>query len=63
MLGYSTDAIDKMGAVGLVNLIHADAMNLVFKHYQRFASLRSDDMIVANYRMKRAAGAWCWLHS
>ncbi|MBD2464764.1 PAS domain-containing protein [Oscillatoria sp. FACHB-1407] len=63
MLGYTADAIHEMSAVGLDNLIHPDGLNLVSDHYQRFATLRSNDVMMTNYRMKRADGAWCWLHS
>lgn len=62
-LGYTADTLDEMDAAGLGKLIHPDDLNLVSKHYQRFATLRSDEVIVINYRMKRADGTWCWLHS
>ncbi len=63
MLGYTADAIHVMGASGLANLIHPNDLNRVSEHYQRFASLRSGEVITLNYRMKRADGTWCWLHS
>ncbi|MDX2242915.1 MAG: PAS domain-containing protein [Leptolyngbyaceae cyanobacterium bins.302] len=63
MLGYTADVIHQMGAVGLGTLIHPDDLNSVSQHYQHFATLRSNDVIMLNYRMKRADGAWYWLHS
>jgi PAS domain-containing protein len=63
ILGYSDDDIRVMGPVGLANLIHPDDVNYVSEHYQRFSSLRSGEVIVAEYRMKRADGTWCYLRS
>ncbi len=63
MLGYTADAIHAMGAIGLANLIHPNDLNRVSEHYQRFATLQSGEVITVNYRMKRADGTWCWLHS
>lgn len=63
MLGYSADAIEAMGPVGLAALIHPDDLNLVSEHYQRFATLQSGEVITIDYRMRRADGAWCWLRS
>jgi PAS domain S-box-containing protein len=63
ILGYSADTIAALGPIGLSSLIHPDDLNLVSEHYQRFATLRYGDVISVTYRMKRADGTWCWLHS
>jgi hypothetical protein len=63
MLGYDADAIHAMDATTLGNLIHSDDLKQVARHYQRFPTLSYGEIIAAEYRMKRADGSWCRLHS
>ncbi len=63
MLGYTVDEIYAMGPIGLANLIHPDDLNRVSEHYQRFATLRSGEVIAIEYRMQQADGNWCCLCS
>lgn len=63
MLGYTADVIHGMGYVRLGDLIHLDDLNSVSNHYQRFTTLRANTVIMLNYRMRRADGSWCWVHS
>lgn len=63
LLGYSAAQIHTMGPIGLAHLIHPADLNRVSEHYQRFYTLRYGEVISIKYRMKRANGTWCWLHS
>lgn len=63
MLGYTDEAIHRMGIVGLGELIHPDDITPVSEHYQHFSTLRETEVIAIRYRMKRADGEWCWLCS
>jgi PAS domain-containing protein len=63
MLGYGEDDTQIMGPMGLVNLIHPDDLETVLDHYQKFDTLKSGTVIVAEYRMKRADGSWGRLRS
>lgn len=63
ILGYDDNDIRLMGSMGLANLIHPDDIDYVSEHYQKFATLRSGEVIVAEYRMKRVDGTWCYLRS
>lgn len=63
MLGYSADAIHVIGYIGLTNLIHPEDLNSVSQHYARFFTLKSDDVIMIDYRMRKADGSWCLLRS
>jgi PAS domain S-box-containing protein len=63
LLGYTADAIQAMGQIGLAHLIHPDDLNRVSEYYQQFATLLQEDIIAVDYRMKRADGTWCWLRS
>jgi PAS domain S-box-containing protein len=63
LLGYTADAIQAMEPIGLANLIHPDDLHAVSDHYQRFTTLKTGEVIVIEYRMKRADGIWVWLRS
>jgi hypothetical protein len=63
MLGYSADAIHVIGYIGLTNLIHPEDLTSVSQHYERFSSLRSENVIKIDYRMRKADGSWCLLRS
>jgi PAS domain-containing protein len=63
MLGYSADAIHVIGYIGLTNLIHPEDLTSVSQHYERFSTLRSEDVIKIDYRMRKADGSWCLLRS
>jgi PAS domain-containing protein len=63
LLGYSADALDHMGELGLATLIHPDDVDRVAEHYQRLTTLRLGEMLTLKYRMKREEGLWCWLRS
>jgi len=62
LLGYTADAVHQMGVLGLASLIHPDDLDRVAQYYQRFATLPAGAISI-HYRMKRADGNWCWLHS
>jgi PAS domain S-box-containing protein len=63
MLGYTGEEIHAMGAQGLANLIHPDDLDTVNQHYQRFHTLKSGEVIVMSYRVRKPNGLWCWLRS
>lgn len=63
MLGYTTAQTAAMEPDGLASLIHPDDLNRVSEHYQRFTTLRSEETIAIEYRMKQADGTWCCLRS
>ncbi len=67
MLGYGEQELgyqwNGMEQFGLANLIHPDDLERVADHYQRFAILRSTEVIQTTYRMKHADGSWRWVRS
>lgn len=63
MLGYTPEAIDAMGSAELIDLIHPHDLAALVLHHQRFATLQAGEVITINYRLQRADGTWCWLHS
>lgn len=48
---------------GLASLIHPDDLNRVADYFQKFSTLRYDEVVRIEYRMRRADGDWCWLRS
>jgi PAS domain S-box-containing protein len=63
MVGYTPDEIHAMGAGGLASLIHPDDLKSVSERYERFATLKSEEVIAIEYRLKRPDGTWCYLRS
>lgn len=63
LLGYGSCATHSSDPVGLADLIHPDDLASVARHYQRFTTLKSGEVITLDYRMRRADGAWCVLRS
>jgi len=60
MLGYLCMLEEPLG---LASLIHPDDLNRVTEHFQQFTTLRYDEVIRIDYRMRRADNQWCWLRS
>lgn len=63
MLGYTVEETHALSTDGLANLIHSDDLGRVADHYQQIATLHYGEAIAIQYRMRRASGSWCWLHS
>jgi len=63
LLGYHANDLAVTEPLGLADLIHLDDLNRVAEHFQRMASLRYNEAICIEYRMRRADGQWCWLRS
>lgn len=63
LLGYPSHRIEAMTAEGLEHLIHPDDLDRVSEHFQRLTTLRAEDVITLQYRMRQANGTWCWLCS
>lgn len=63
MLGYKADDVYTFGPNGLASLIHPDDLDLVADYYQRLSTLKAQESVSIQYRMKRSDGTWCLLQS
>ncbi|CAN0584153.1 unnamed protein product, partial [Ectocarpus sp. 12 AP-2014] len=62
-LGYSSEAIKKMGADLMPNLIHPDDLPLVFTHFANIRRLKDGEIASLEYRLRHNDGHWVWLLS
>lgn len=63
MLGYAREEIAAMGSRLLETLLHPDDLERHAAHLERLLSLRDDETVDFEYRMRCANGNWLWLHS
>ncbi|MEL6928427.1 MAG: diguanylate cyclase [Cyanobacteria bacterium J06600_6] len=61
LLGYSVSAIQKFESNILSELIHPEDMPQVVEHQTRCLSLKDDDYLEIEYRIKDKYGEWYWL--
>ena len=62
ILGYSPEAIQKMG-IGFITLLHPDDSALVNEKIQRWKTAKDGEILEIEYRMQHASGEWRWLYS
>jgi PAS domain S-box-containing protein len=63
MLGYTSAEIAQMSGRLLEALLHPEDFKAYADHERRLRSLRDDEIVDFEYRMRCANGKWLWLHS
>ncbi|HEY9607590.1 MAG TPA: PAS domain S-box protein, partial [Allocoleopsis sp.] len=63
ILGYSSPAVQALGAMLLPTLLHPDDSAKLAARMERFATAKDGEIVETEYRMRRADGKWCWLYS
>lgn len=63
MLGYTSDDVKDMGNTMLEKLIHPEDLGEYYHNLKRFNTLKKDDYLELEYRIKNTNGEWRWLHS
>jgi PAS domain S-box-containing protein len=63
MLGYTPEAIERMGANILLNILHPEDVDRTIEHHNGIATSASDSIYEIEYRMKDVCGKWHWLRS
>ena len=62
-LGYGPQRIQEMGSGLFERILHPGDAKGVEEHQEALRHLADGEIRVAEYRMKRADGDWCWLRS
>ena len=62
LLGYTPIEIQKFKAGLLEELIHPEDIELVKQHFANYLSLKQDNYLKIEYRIKNVKGEWHWLH-
>ncbi|MBF0479494.1 MAG: PAS domain S-box protein [Candidatus Omnitrophica bacterium] len=62
-LGYTPEQIKLFGPELFQNILHPDDVALVTHHHALLRTIKSDDVLEIEYRMKHASGKWRWLRS
>lgn len=63
IFGYTREEVDEMNLQLFDRLIHPEDLDLVAQHHQKCLTLRQDEYLEIEYRMKDRFGQWHWLHS
>ncbi|WP_341736661.1 PAS domain S-box protein [Microcoleus sp. CAWBG640] len=63
MLGYGTETIKLMGANLLPTICHPEDLPMVYEAMQKCATLKDNEFVEIDYRVRNARGEWRWLHS
>lgn len=62
LLGYSVLAMEKFESNIISELIHPDDIEKLSEHYRQCLSLKNDDYLEIEYRIRDIHGQWYWLH-
>jgi PAS domain S-box-containing protein len=63
VLGYSKEEIEKMGIQLIQELCHPKDLLLINNHFTRIQSLKQEEKISIEYRLRHKKGNYIWLHS
>lgn len=63
ILGYSPEAVQKMGTAFMPQVLHPSDRVKVSQHQQRFQTAKDGEILELEYRMRHINGEWCWLSS
>nr|WP_225894003.1 PAS domain S-box protein [Atlanticothrix silvestris] len=63
ILGYSHEAIQRMGTQILLKITHPDDWEKVVIHLQNFLIAKDGDIFDLEFRVRQANGEWRWLYS
>jgi PAS domain S-box-containing protein len=64
ILGYSIDEIKNIGDKLLPELMHPDDFEVYTQNiYPRYWTLKNNEQVYNEYRMRNKNGEWCWLNS
>ncbi len=62
-LGYSTIAIQEMGASWLPTVIHPDDLLTTLEHFERLRLASNSEILANEYRLRHADGEWRYFYS
>ena len=62
LLGYTPSQLQKFKDGIIEELIHPEDIELLKQHFQNCLSLKTDDCLEIEYRIKNTHGQWYWLH-
>lgn len=63
ILGYSPEQIQYGGTTVFQTLVYPGDIDRVNEHLQKYLTLKDDDIVEIEYRVKDAFGEWHWLYS
>jgi PAS domain S-box-containing protein len=63
VLGYSNEEIEKMGIHLFQKLCHPDDLQAANNHFTSIQSLKQDEKISIEYRLRHKKGNYIWFHS
>ena len=62
LLGYTPSQLQKFKDGIIEELIHPEDIELLKQHFQNCLSLKKDDYLEIEYRIRNTHGQWHWLH-
>ncbi|BBD58957.1 two-component hybrid sensor and regulator [Nostoc sp. HK-01] len=63
LLGYSPPQIQDLGQEFLLRLMYPEDLPLFFLHLQKIATVKDNEIVEFEYRMRHADGQWRWFYS
>ncbi len=63
VLGYSPDAVIRMGETFFMNFIHPDDLMRLKSRYEKYSNAKDNEILDYEYRIKNSQGEWRWFRS
>jgi PAS domain S-box-containing protein len=63
LLGYSLVELQHLGSDLMATIIHPEDQEIVNEYWSRLSTIKDDEVLELEYRMRRADNEWCWLNS